>query len=112
MEKRKVNIKINNCIYNGIANLNKDIIEYNNKEFSIIYDKKINRFIKKDEDKKIIFDFKKQKMTIIFGENNLVFDITLIELYSSDELIKVIYKIGEDEFIFLIEILGGCYEWI
>lgn len=114
MEKIKIRIKIKNKnsddSYVGIANLNRDIIECSSHLGVIIYDKRINRLIKKDEEKKVTVDFNDKKINIDMKSGNLIFDINVIELYSSDELIKAIYKLDEETFLFSLEILGGCNE--
>lgn len=108
MEKIKITIEIKNkndqYFYEGIATLNKDIISYSEDETTTIYDKKINRLIKKDKEKKILIDFKNKNMTINIDNNVLTIDIDLIELYSSEELIKAVYKIDEDIIEMIIRI--------
>ena len=108
MQKVKINLKIKNNNnfnnYTGIGFLDKDIISYEKKEEKLIYDKKINRLIKKDKEKELIIDFNKKNITITTKNEFIEFDIEVIELYSSEEKVKIKYKIDSDIIEFLLEI--------
>lgn len=108
MQKVKIILKIKNNDssnnYIGIGFLNKDIISYEKKEEKLIYDKKINRLIKKDKEKELIIDFNKKNITITTKNEFIEFDIEVIELYSSEEKVKIKYKIDSDIIEFLLEI--------
>ena len=108
MQKVKINLKIKNNNnfnnYTGIGFLDKDIISYEKKEEKLIYDKKINRLIKKDKEKELRIDFNKKNMTITTKNEFIEFDIEVIELYSSEEKVKIKYKIDSDIIEFLLEI--------
>lgn len=109
MKKIKIITEIKNndnpYYYEGIAFLNKDIISYRKDEETIIFDKKINRLIKKDKEKELRIDFNDKNMSIFTKEGNLTFDIELIKLYSNEELISVKYLIDQEEIELNIEIV-------
>lgn len=103
----KIKNKTNPYLYEGIGFLNKDIISYSEKNSKTIYDRKMKRLIRKDNEKELRIDFIDKKIFIFTKIGDLTFDIDVIELYSNEELTKIKYKIDCEEIEFSIRIEKG-----
>ena len=107
----KMNIKSDNdnYSYNGIANLNRDIITFCDKD-EYIFDKRINRLSKINKNKKIIIDFNNKLINISDKDNRINIDIDVTKKDISENKIEIIYKIDKNRFNFKLIIEGDFNE--
>ena len=95
--------------YKGSAILNRDIITFYDKD-DYIFDKKINRLIKTNKNKKMIIDFNNKLITIIDKDNNVNIDIDITKKKISENKIEIIYRIDKSIFTFILLIEGDFNE--
>lgn len=108
MEKINIDLKIKNkdlpYIYTGEANLNRDIIDFKDNDEEYIYDKKINRLSKVKNGYKIVLDFDQEVVRLNDNDNPLDIKIKIKSKKISNNYIKVIYSIDENEITFELEV--------
>lgn len=107
MEKINIILKLDNkdipYEYKGVATKNKDIIEFTDKKDNYIFDKKVQRLIKNNENSTIMLDFKNQEIRIREKENELIINIKVKKIDISNNKIKIIYIIDKNEIAFQIK---------
>ncbi len=90
--------------YYGKAELNKDIIKFNDKNINYIYDRMVKRLTKESKDSTLIIDFKNQNIIMRNDGNEFIIKILLIKDTSNDKKTDILYKVDEDLINFIIEI--------
>ena len=112
MDKIKIKVKLDNkdmnYNYEGIAYINKDIIEYqdkdfNYKEYHYLFDKKIKRLVKSSENTTIILDFLNEELRVIENGKELKMDINVEKIDINGNNVEIIYKITKDEIKYVIK---------
>lgn len=107
MEKINISFKIINdelsYSYNGIASINKDLIEFNDDDFNYIFDKKIKRLIKSKKDYSTIIDFLNKNIKIIDNDKEINIEIELKKIKINRNNIDIIYKIDNNDIVFEIK---------
>lgn len=108
MQKINIEFKINNSklpyLYIGEAELNKDIIEFNDNDENYLYDKKINRLTKTKNGYRIVIDFDKEVISVYEKDTSLDIKINIKEKKISNNNIKIIYSIDKEEIEFELEV--------
>lgn len=89
--------------YEGMAKLNKDILEFNDNDYDYIFDFGIKRLIKSNKDNKIIIDFDKEEI-IMENENKLALKIKVLEYSFEENRVLVKYLIDKEEISLLLDI--------
>ncbi len=112
MDKIKIKVELDNkdmnYNYEGIAYINKDIIEYrdkdfNYKEYHYLFDKKIKRLVKSSENTTIILDFLNEELRVIEDSKELKMDINVETIDINGNNIEIIYKIANDDIKYVIK---------
>ena len=100
MEKRNIIVKIiskeNPYKYEGKAQLNKDLITFDDQEYHNIYDFKTNRLIREKKDYQLVIDYDSEKISLKTKEVNINFKFEVIKKKSKIIDIDISYKIKED----------------
>lgn len=114
MKKIKIKLKVKNknnpYKYEGIATLNKDIITFIDNDEEYIFDKTINRLTKIKKDNKIVLDFNLEIVNISDKNNNMSFDIKIINKNIDDNKIEFIYTMGDEDIVMNLFIEGEINE--
>lgn len=113
MEKINIIVNLENgdmpYEYRGYAYVNKDIIEftdkeYNYKEYHYIFDKAVNRLIKSsDTNQNLILDFNNKEIKILEIDKELSMKMDVKKIDINGNNIKIIYKIDKNDIIFQIK---------
>ena len=108
MQKINIEFKINNSNlpyqYVGEAELNKDIIEFNDNDENYLYDMKINRLTKIKNNYRIVIDFDKEIIQVYEKDTSLDIKIKIKSKKISSNYIKIIYSIDKEEIEFELEV--------
>lgn len=100
MEKRNIIVKIisndNPYEFKGESRINKDILSFNDNEYSNIYDFKTNRLIREKKDYQLVIDYDSEEISLKTKEVNINFKFEVIKKKSKIIDIDISYKIKED----------------
>lgn len=83
--------------YKGEATINKDLIEFNDKPYNYIFDKKAKRLIKSNQSNLIIIDFLNQELKITEDNKEFTMKIEVKKITIDDNNINAIYNIENNE---------------
>ena len=111
MEKININVNLKNqemnYNYKGLAYINKDIIDFYDKEYNkdyhYIFDKSVKRLIKSSETTTLIFDFNNKELRIIENNKELRTSINVKKVDIKGNNIEIIYIIDKNEILFEIK---------
>ena len=103
----KVKVNINNADspyhYEGEAREHNDIIEYNNLDEELIFDKKIHRITKSDSNNTIVVDFLKKEIIIKSKEKSLSFGIKILKKEIKENRFYYLYSVDNNKIEFILE---------
>jgi len=91
-------------VYKCFGTLIKDIVQAKKDDVLFIFDKKINRLIKKEKNTTVKIDLNNSIMEVISENNNISFNICVSNLYNSDNILRATYKVDENNFELFIEV--------
>jgi len=109
----KVNLLVKSCLRNekkeyNIRGIYSDkIIKYMEQDTLMIIDLKNYTLERSNNDYKINFDFKKNKVYLNEDDRNFTLDIDLIEIKVLDNYFKVKYKIVDDCFELEVKVIDN-----
>ena len=106
MDKINIKVKLENSDtpynYSGIAYINKDIIEYTDKDYHYIFDKTVKRLVKSNDKTTLVIDFNNKEIKIIEKDKELNMKIEIKKCLINENNVDIVYKVDKNDIRFQI----------